>query len=488
MLLLSVSCRKTSLREGSDTKLDFSTDTLMFDTVFTQIGTATERFMVRNPYNENVIISSVTLKERDNSKFRFNINGYEGDEVKDLEIEAGDSVFIFVEVTLDPSNQSLPLVIEDAVEFVTNGNLQEVTLTAWGQDAYYYVPTRQPAGFPAFTSVAERYNLTVPGEYTLPNDKPHVIFGYLMIDTLMTLNIEPGTEFYFYANSGLWAYRGSSLKVHGEKDNEVYFRGFRKESFYNTLPGQWDRIILNESDKDHEIDYAVIENSFIGISAEYFFLGGNPRISDNKLKISNTIIQNQQGIGILSRFYNIEATNCLVSNAESRLMGIQGGGNLTFTQCTFGNYWRFGNRQDPSLFISNSFEFNSRNYTEPLNLEFHNSIVYGSNDDEIEADTSQINGSVYNVLFNHSVVKTDETFEIHPSWFVNCEVNPAGSDGFPNPLFKSTEHKRDNREAFYLHQSSAAKDVGEPSAPLLPPTDLKGDSRDGNPDAGAYEY
>lgn len=475
------------MRESSDTKLQFSTDTLMFDTVFTQIGTATKRFMVRNTYNENVIISSVTLKERDNSKFRFNINGYEGDEVKDLEIEAGDSVFVFVEVTLDPSNQSLPLVIEDAVEFVTNGNLQEVTLTAWGQDAYYYVPTRQPAGFPAFTSVAERYNLTVPGEYTLPNDKPHVIFGYLMVDTLMTLNIEPGTEFYFYANSGLWAYRGSSLKVHGEKGNEVYFRGFRKESFYNTLPGQWDRIILNESDKDHEIDYAVIENSFIGISAEYFFLGGNPRISDNKLKLSNTIIQNQQGIGILSRFYNIEATNCLVSNAESRLMGIQGGGTLTFTHCTFGNYWRFGNRQDPSLFISNSFEFNGRSYTEPLNLEFHNSIVYGSNDEEIEADTSQKNGSDYNVLFNHSVVKTDETLEIHPSWFINCEVNPANIGGFPNPLFKSTEHKRDNREAFYLHESSAARGIGDPSAPLLPPNDLKGDSRDGTPDAGAYE-
>lgn len=467
--------------------MQFSADTLMFDTVFTQIGTATKRFMVRNPYNENVIISSVSLKERDNSKFRFNINGYEGDEVKNLEIEAGDSVFVFVEVTLDPSNQSLPLIIEDAVEFVTNGNLQEVTLTAWGQDAYYYVPTRQPAGFPAFTSVAERYNLTVPGEYTLPNDKPHVIFGYLMVDTLMTLNIEPGTEFYFYANSGLWAYRGSSLKVHGEKDNEVYFRGFRKESFYNTLPGQWDRIILNESDKDHEINYAVIENSFIGISAEYFFIDGRPRLSDNKLKISNTIIQNQQGIGLLSRFYNIEATNCLISNAESRLMGIQGGGDLTFTHCTFGNYWQFGNRQDPSLFISNSFEFNNRTFVEPLNVNFYNSIIYGTNDEEIEADTAKQNENTFEVNFENCVVRTDETAEIHPNWFVNTEINPTTPGGFSNPLFKNTNHKRENREAFYLHGSSAAIGIGAPSVPLYPQLDLKGDNRSGTPAAGAYE-
>lgn len=459
----------------------------MFDTVFTQIGSATRRFMVRNPYPENVIISSVTLKDGDNSKFRFNINGHEGDEVKNLELEGGDSMFVFVEVTLDPSNQSLPLIIEDAVEFITNGNLQEVTLTAWGQDAYYYIPTRQPPGFPAFTSVAERFELSLPVEYTLPKDKPHVIFGYLMVDTLMTLNVEPGTEFYFYANSGLWAYRGSSLKVKGEKDNEVYFRGFRKESFYNTLPGQWDRIILNDSDKDHEIDYAVIENSFIGISAEYFFLDGQPRITDNKLKLSNTIIQNQQGVGILSRFYNIEAVNCLVSNAESRLMGIQGGGNLTFTHCTFGNYWRFGNRQDPSIFFGNSFEFNNRLFTEPLNLAFHNSIIYGTNDEEIEADTSQKNNGNFDVLFNSCVVRTEEADDKQPGWFVNSVINPAPVANFPNVLFKSTEHKRDNRSAFYLHAESPAAGIGDPNAPLLPLKDLKGDARSNPPDAGAYE-
>ena len=40
----------------------------------------------------------------------------------------------FVEVTIDPNGQNLPMVVKDSIEFVTNMNLQDVDLVAWGQD------------------------------------------------------------------------------------------------------------------------------------------------------------------------------------------------------------------------------------------------------------------------------------------------------------------------------------------------------------------
>ena len=49
-----------------------------------------------------------------------------------------DSLFVFVEVTLDVNNQNSPLIIEDSVRFKTNGLDQYVKLAVWGQDAYFY--------------------------------------------------------------------------------------------------------------------------------------------------------------------------------------------------------------------------------------------------------------------------------------------------------------------------------------------------------------
>ena len=101
------------------------------------------------------------------------------------------------------------------------------------------------------------------------------------------------------------------MKVNGTMEEPVYFDSDRLEAFYSDLPGQWDRIWLNEGSVNNEINYAVIRNGFIGIQAETLdqFMG-------NQLTISNSIIENMSGAGILTRYYFIAAANCVIASVS----------------------------------------------------------------------------------------------------------------------------------------------------------------------------
>lgn len=478
-------CRKEDdLTTDPSARLAFSTDTVTFDTVFTEIGSATLRFTVRNNNAERVRISSIRLKSGSSSSFRINVDGVPGGEIRDLEIRGRDSAFVFVEVTVDPTNQNSPLVIFDAIEFVTNGNVQEVVLQAWGQDAYYYRPTQFIRGFPPLSALSEYDYYPVTDQTIMPNDKPHVIFGYLFIDSLITLTIPAGTQLHFFDQAGMWCYRGSTLKVNGEPGNEAVFQGFRLESFFDDRPGQWDRIILNEGPNDHEINHALIKNAFIGLSPEFLVLDNVPQIAANKLILRNSVVQNTEGVGILSRNFNIDAENSIVSNSANQLVVIQGGGSYRFNHCTLGNYWRFGARSTGSLFLSNFQEIPLTNgstitATGDLDVRFENSIIYGPNREELEIDS--VGSAAFDIRFDHCAVKTELRPE-EPSWFI---ANPEPV--FPNE-FDFAFFSNPSDFDFTLLPNAPAIDAGSAALTGSNTMDLDGTTRDALPDLGAYEF
>src|SRR5690554_4081913 len=129
-------CKKDIL--FSKDNLSFSVDTVLFDTVFTTIGSTTKRLKIYNKSSQPVKVKSVILVGGENSPFRVNLDGVSGTIFKDFEIPANDSLFMFVEVTLGENNINDPLIIEDVIEFETNGKMQSVQLAAWGQDAYFH--------------------------------------------------------------------------------------------------------------------------------------------------------------------------------------------------------------------------------------------------------------------------------------------------------------------------------------------------------------
>jgi hypothetical protein len=104
-LIIMVSCRKDDLISDHDAKLYFSTDTVYFDTVLSTLGSITRQFKIYNRHNQPIEISELFLGRRENSYYRLNVDGTQGKEFRDIRIEPGDSIYVFVAVTIDPQDE-----------------------------------------------------------------------------------------------------------------------------------------------------------------------------------------------------------------------------------------------------------------------------------------------------------------------------------------------------------------------------------------------
>lgn len=480
ILLASVSwqCRKDSFTNDPGAKLSFSRDTVLFDTIFNTIGSTTGILKVYNRNNRAVRVSSIVLEGGENSQYRMNVNGLPGVAFTDIEIEGGDSIFVFVEVTVDPSDSLHPFV-EDNIKFVTNGNEQRVLLLAWGWDAIFYTPTNYPTnGLPPFSLI----NTSPGGTTTWTNEKPVVIYGYAVVDEGSHLIIEAGTRIYFHAGSGLWVYKDASILVDGTLENPVIFQGDRLEPFYQDQPGQWDRIWINEGSEDNIIRHAIIRNSFIGLQLETLPFGGNETAptSSNKLILENTRIYNTSVIGVLARNYRIHAQNNLFYNSGEYVFAISGGGEYNFDHCTFANYWPFGPRQTPSIFMTNA-------YVNPpgilqvrsiLNTTFSNCIMYGNAENELEMEFDS-EGTI-DIRFEHTMLRYNTSTNDFSQYFgtsVFVNEDPA----YENPF----------EQKFNLTSGSFAinKGTSDPNVPFdSTDFDINGNPRTGAPDIGCFEY
>ncbi len=457
-------------------KLSFASDTVIFDTVFTTVGSTTRYLKVFNRNNNKIKISKIYLAGGSNSPYQINVDGSSGPDFNDIELNANDSLFIFVKVTIDPNLETNPLIVTDSILFLTNNNLQDIDLVAWGQDAHFIV------GDSTLSGLSYKYKIVAHEGETVDwiDDKPYVIYGWAVVDSTGRLNIGPGVNVHFHQNSGLWIYRGGSLHVSGEIDSLVTFQGDRLEQQYKDLPGLWDRIWINEGSVDNEINYAVIKNGFIGIQAETL-----DEDMGNKLILQNTVIENMSRWGLFTKAYRVIAANCLFANCAEYTLFLSVGGDYDFRQCTFADYWTSTVRNDPSFVISNNLtvydaDGNPVNYIGDLhNAYFGNCIIYGFNDEEILL--SQDEQATFNYKFDHSLLKTQMDIS-DLEYYSSCIRNH-------DPLFN--DYTENN---YQLDTLSPAIDAGSleviNTSGLDITTDLNGNSRttDDGPDMGVYEF
>ena len=287
-ILITVSCRKEEIINNSPyLKLGFSADSVIFDTVFTSLGSATKQLMIYNPSDSKVVISNLILGDGEQSAYRINVDGESGDSFKDIELSGGDSIYVFVRVTIDPQNINNPYVIEDDIYLLTNGNEQKIKLIAWGQDANYILADTYIEGLPPFKIIADSLETV---HWT--NEKPYVIYGYAVINSYGKLIIDEGARIFFHEGSGLWAYVDGELNVLGTIENPVTFKGDRLEEQYANTPGQWDRIWLMESrvGHDHIIKNAIIITIVVVITSQKIKI---TKIIKTIIKIVNLIANNE---------------------------------------------------------------------------------------------------------------------------------------------------------------------------------------------------
>ena len=360
--ILYFSCEKETFNTSSDAQLQFSQDTIIFDTIFTTIGSATKRFTVKNPYKETIKISSIYLAKDNNSPFRINIDGYSGNSLNNVELQGKDSLYIFVEITVDPTGSNLPMVVQDSIILSFNQKEQDIDLIAFGQDVH-------------------KINGEIIGTETFLSDKPYLIYDYLFVDTNSTLTIQPGATLHFHRGSRM--YVAGTIIANGTFESPIIFEGDRLESIYDDIPGQWDGIWLLPGSKDHIFDFTEIKNAIIGIQVDTL-----ASLTKPTLTINNSKIQNMTAAGIYAQGSTIEGYNNLISNCGQFALALTIGGSYEFNHCTFANYWGFSTRTTPSILLNNYYTDIYNNIQErPLDkATFGNCIIYGNKENEIFLD------------------------------------------------------------------------------------------------------
>ncbi|MFP5470239.1 MAG: hypothetical protein ACLGGV_01465 [Bacteroidia bacterium] len=454
---LSECRKKEQILTDKSAKLEFSADSILFDTVFTTIGSTTKRFKIYNRNSQKMVISDIRLARGANSNFRINVDGYPGPEINSVEIQANDSLFVFVQVTVDPNNINTPLVIYDQILFNTNGNDQLVILEAWGQDAYFHK------------------NEVICGSVTWPSDKPHVLYGivavgYPDICENSSLTIQPGTIVHGHVGSTLITYR-STLNAVGVVGNPVTFRGDRLEDYLlhhaDSVSGQWRGIYFFEA-RESRIENATVRNAVIGIQVDT--LTSANFVNINKVKIENSLFA-----GLITQGGNVKVENCLFGNSGQHSAVVSIGGNANFNHCTFGNYWSEGVRKTAALVITDYYlDANENPVHRPFTkADFTNCIIFGNVENEVTID--MFDGS--SVLSFKSCFYKQNDDNHTPEFFdTNCIRNQ-------DPLFIDPFSTWN----FRLKTESPAKNKADLSFPTQFNDDIESKPRDAQPDLGCYE-
>jgi len=504
-LIFWSSCRKDFDFSPSTGNLEFSRDTVYLDTIFTNIGSSTYNLKVYNRSDNDIVIPTIQLRNGSDSFYRMNVDGMTGEEgpnegkfFENVELLAEDSLFIFIETTIDIealSSTDTQFLYTDVIEFDSGSNQQEVELVTLVNDAVFIYPQRDMNGIIETLTFdvdgdGEEDETTLQGrfledsELTFTNEKPYVIYGYAAVDDGDELNIDAGARIHFHANSGLLVTSGGSLKVNGDLsmdqellENEVIFEGDRLEPLFEDVPGQWGTIWLFNDSENNEIHYATIKNASVGILCE-----GNQTNPNYKLNITNSKVYNSSNFGILGRATSINGENLVINNSGQSSFAGTVGGRYKFTHSTIANYWNNSFRQFPSVFLNNFLvqEDNSVIVNNLTEANFNNCIIFGNDNPEFILDENS--DADFNFKFTNCLLRFNNDN------FTGSNYDFGDSSLYDNCIFNDDPDFRDPfNNDLTIGENSAANMMASPLFANLVPFDLLGTDRTSSPDIGAYQ-
>ena len=98
-------------------RLAFSADTICFDTLFSEQGSATAQLVVYNPNKNALVVDKIWME--DGEAFRANIDGEPAlERLTELTIFGKDSILVFLRVTdFGPMAEEGAILIEDRLHF-----------------------------------------------------------------------------------------------------------------------------------------------------------------------------------------------------------------------------------------------------------------------------------------------------------------------------------------------------------------------------------
>ncbi len=361
-------------------KLSFSIDSVLFDTVFTSIGSTSRRLKIYNPNEKAMLISSVKLKGGNLSAYSLNINGLAASETSLLKLNGKDSMNVFIKVNINPTDQKLPFIVTDSIEFLYNGNKKSIPLVAYGQNANFIT------------------NGSIKNTTVWDNKLPYLIYKSVTVEEGATLNIAAGSKILFHSSATM-SIKGT-LNVIGTKTDSVLFASDRLEDIYAEEPGQWNGLHFYPQSKNSQVNYAIIKNAVAGITCDSLSVNTQP-----KLLLTNTLIKNMEVVGFLGYQTVLTGFNNLFYNCGQYLIYGVGGGKYNLKQNTFVGYNPQYARKTAAVYFS---DYISSTQADNLTLDIQNSIVWGNLANEFVVDKKSSFTSVIAIVKNN-LLKTVET-------------------------------------------------------------------------------
>ena len=454
LVALLPSCIEDGFSTSSEDTLEFSVDTLSFDTVFTGEGTATKRLLIYNRHKKQLRISDISVDGApEGVEFNINVDGRSGDHFTDVEIRGRDSMYVFVEARVPASAEDVPFDVFGNLNFTTNGTLQTVVLHAAGQN------------------VNTISGMTVDDDLTLSASRPYRVMDSLVVAEGATLRIPAGTTVYFHDKAKI-VVRGT-LIAEGNQGNPVRFRADRLDKVAGSIPfqlmsGQWDGVKFESNSFGNELSYLEMQGSSNGITVDSCGV-----VDKRKLHLFNSVLHNSSSTVLSAAHAWIDAEGCEFSDAADAVVDLTGG-KYTFANCTFANYYLFAAISSPILTL-NYLMPDDKKYDNPLmEAEFTNCIVYGNASDISAGDLA--NTGVY---LRNCLLRSEGADDEH---FISCVWS-----GDPKFYTVRNEYVFDYR----LRNESDA--IGKGNASLMPEDarlDMLGNDRltSGSLDLGAYVW
>lgn len=495
IVALLTSCRKDFDTVPSKGGLQFSAQTVYLDTVFSNIGSSTYMLKVYNRSDDDISIPAIRLEKGDDSKYRIMVDGMTGNEGKgkffpNVEILAKDSLFIFVETTIDVADTESDFTYNDRILFDSGANEQAVNLVTLVKDVTLIIPDRQMPG-----SIKEK--ISINGEqtdivgHTLTDDqlnwnntKPYLVYGYAHVPPGKTLTIGAGTKVHFHDGAGLIVDVGAHIVIEGAPsiydvegnlltDNEVTFEGDRLEPRFSETPGQWEQLLIL-SNSGNSINHFTLKNSILGIRV--------PGATDYhpQLTITNSQIYNSAYTGIWGINANITAENLVINFAGKTCFAGLEGGTYTMTHCTFNNDWQSTDQY--AVLLDNYRVENNVRFNETLTPVFRNCIIYGSNRVELLLDLNE--GTTFDPnSFQNCLIKFNDDGTLladDPQYgFIRNPIN--GNKKNEDPKFANRY-----RNWLIIPLDSPAAGAGSDLFQTNPNNDILGNPRGGVHSMGAY--
>ena len=387
VILSFSSCIEDEFTTSTSDILTFSTDTVAFDTVITGQGTPTKQFLIYNKSKKMLNISSIRVAGESKGHFFLNVDGVKGDEFHDIEVRGQDSIYVFVESRLDPTNQDEPEYIKDHIEFVTNGVTQKVSVTAWGQDVIILNDT----------------TLSKPTHLTA--NKPYLVYGTLIIDTLTNVTFDPGTTLLFHNKASLLV--KGTLTAKGTQDEPITMRGDRLDHVvgeinFDIMSGQWDGVYFDYGSYGNELSYVNMRGNTYGMQV---YSNDMSRLS---LHLFNCVLHNATYLTLFGENAWIEAEGTELSDAGFFVADFLGG-KLRFINCTFANYYLFAAIEGPIINLETKYEDGT---AATFDAYFDNCILYGNTS---ELNVNELDG--LNVYMRNCLLKSTGEDD---SCFINC--------------------------------------------------------------------